>query len=105
MPGTPLLNSAHVPKASSRLPSPAARLAAPSLSRAGLESAQPHRLLQPIPTCLLSPDETTNPSQYRTVFLCLPQRTGGGGAGGRTTGAPGWRQHRLIDSAPCAARG
>lgn len=92
MPAAPSLNSAHVPRASSRLPSPAARLAAPSLSRAGLESAQPHRLLQPIPTCLLSPDKTTNPSQSRTVFLSVsPRGPGGGGAGGRTTGAPGWR--------------
>ena len=82
-PGTPSLNSAHVPKASSRLPSPTARLAAPSLSRAGLESAQPHRLLQPIPTCLLSPDETTNPSQYRTVFLSVsPRGPGEAGLGG-----------------------
>lgn len=82
-PAAPSLNSAHGPKTSSRLPSPAARLAAPTLSRAGLESAQPHRLLQPILTCLLSPEETTNPSQYRTVFPPVsPRGPGEAGPGG-----------------------
>lgn len=44
---------------------------APLVCPAGLESAQPHMLLQPIPTCLLSPDETTNPSPSWTVFLSV----------------------------------
>lgn len=64
----------------------------PSLPQAGLGSAQPHMLLQPIPTCLLSPDETTNPSQSQNVFLCVSPKglEWGGGAGGVGTQQVRW---------------
>lgn len=64
--------------ASGQLPAPWASLAAPICLWAGRESAQPRMPLWPVPTCLLSLDETTNPSQSRA-----PQRTGGeAGVGG-----------------------
>lgn len=63
---------------------PPSLLGSPQSAPAGLESTQSHKLLQPIPTCLLSPAETTNPSQSRSVFLSispkgLEKRRGGGG--------------------------
>lgn len=59
VPASPLLNS-DVPKPAPGPPpsTPGSPPPAhpPGLPQAGLGSAQPHILLQPIPTCLLSPD-------------------------------------------------